>query len=84
MVTLNIYKNIKNFLYDENALISLFNEYIYIYNYQEILTLSETDALIKLDQKIIHLIGDDFKIKSMLPKELQLFGTIRKIEITYE
>ena len=80
---MNIYKNIKNFLYDENVLISLFNEYIYIYNYKEVLTLSESEALIKLDNRIIHLIGDDFKIKSMLPKELQLFGTIRKIEITY-
>ena len=81
---MNIYKNIKNFLYDENALISLFNEYIYIYNYEEVLTLSESEALIKLDNKIIQLKGDNFKIKSMLPKELQLFGTIRKIEITYE
>ena len=81
---MNIYNNIKNFLYDENALISLFNEYIYIYNYQEVLSLTENKALIKLDKRVLSLEGDNFKIKSMLPKELQLFGIIRKLEISYE
>ena len=81
---MDIYHNIKNFLYDENVLISLFNEYIYIYNYQEVLSLSSTEALIKLDKKTLHIKGDNFKIKSMLPKELQLFGLIRKLEIIYE
>ena len=81
---MNIYKNIKNFLYDENALISLFNEYIYIYNYQEVVSLTENKALIKLDKRVLSLEGDNFKIKSMLPKELQLFGIIRKLEISYE
>ncbi len=80
---MNIYQNIKNFLYDENALITLFNDYIYIYNYQEVLTLTNAEVIIKLDKKLLHLSGNDFKIKSMLPKELQIFGTIRKIEITY-
>ncbi len=81
---MNIYNNIKNFLYDENALISLFNEYIYIYNYQEVVSLTENKALIKLDKRVLFLEGDNFKIKSMLPKELQLFGIIRKLEISYE
>ena len=81
---MNIYNNIKNFLYDENALISLFNEYIYIYNYQEVVSLTENKALIKLDKRVLSLEGDNFKIKSMLPKELQLFGIIRKLEISYE
>ena len=81
---MNIYKNIKNFLYDENALMALFNNYIYIYNYQEIVTLTSEEVIIKLDKKVLHLEGEDFKIKSMLPKELQIFGLIRKIEVNYE
>ncbi len=81
---MNIYKNIKNFLYDENALMALFNNYIYIYNYQEVLTLTSEEVIVKLDTRILHLTGNDFKIKSMLPKELQIFGIIRKIEIAYE
>ena len=81
---MNIYKNIKNFLYDENALMALFNNSIYIYNYQEVVTLTSEEVIIKLDKKILHLGGEDFKIKSMLPKELQIFGLIRKIEVTYE
>ena len=81
---MNIYKNIKNFLYDENALMALFNNSIYIYNYQEVVTLTSEEVIIKLDAKILHLTGNDFKIKSMLPKELQIFGIIRKIEIAYE
>ena len=81
---MNIYKNIKNFLYDENALMALFNNYIYIYNYQEIVTLTSEEVIIKLDKNVLHLEGEDFKIKSMLPKELQIFGLIRKISITYE
>ena len=84
VIKVNIYNNIKNFLYDENALISLFNEYIYIYNYQEVVSLTENKALIKLDKRVLSLEGDNFKIKSMLPKELQLFGIIRKLEISYE
>ena len=81
---MNIYKNIKNFLYDENALMALFNNSIYIYNYQEVVTLTNEEVIIKLDKKVLHLEGEDFKIKSMLPKELQIFGIIRKIEIAYE
>ena len=81
---MNIYKNIKNFLYDENALMALFNNYIYIYNYQEVVTLTNKEVIIKLDKKVLHLEGEDFKIKSMLPKELQIFGLIRKIEVNYE
>ena len=81
---MNIYKNIKNFLYDENALMALFNNSIYIYNYQEVVTLTSEEVIIKLDKNVLHLEGEDFKIKSMLPKELQIFGLIRKIEVTYE
>ena len=81
---MNIYKNIKNFLYDENALMALFNNFIYIYNYQEVVTLTSEEVIIKLDKKVLHLEGEDFKIKSMLPKELQIFGLIRKISINYE
>ena len=81
---MNIYKNIKNFLYDENALMALFNNSIYIYNYQEVVTLTSEEVIIKLDKKVLHLEGEDFKIKSMLPKELQIFGLIRKISINYE
>lgn len=81
---MNIYKNIKNFLYDENALMALFNNFIYIYNYQEVVNLTSEEVIIKLDKKVLHLEGEDFKIKSMLPKELQIFGLIRKISINYE
>ena len=47
-------------------------------------TLTSEEVIIKLDKKVLHLEGEDFKIKSMLPKELQIFGLIRKIEVTYE
>ncbi len=80
----NIYNNIRNFLIDENVLVAVFNNYIYIYNYQKINKLNNEEVIIKTNSNLVIIQGKELKLKKLMPSEIIISGAPSKVEFKNE
>ena len=81
---MDIYNNLKKFLIDHNALVSVLENCIYIYNYSKIKKLNNEEAIIKTVNKIIKIKGQNLKLKKLLPSEILISGIISVVEFINE
>lgn len=73
----------KNYLYDLNNFITIYENYLHVFNYKKLNKLSDKEIVLSLDKTIITIIGDNLKIKQMTKQELLIMGTIMKVEFNY-
>ena len=76
--------NLINFLYDKKYFINIYDEYIHIFNYQEIVSLSSKKIVLKMETFKIEVTGDNLFITRMIPNEILIKGIIGKVEFSYE
>ena len=76
--------NLINFLYDKNYFINIYDEYIHVFNYQELISLSSKKIILKMETFKIDVSGTDLFITRMLPNEILIKGSIGKVEFIYE
>ena len=71
-------------LYDKKYFINIYDEYIHIFNYQELVSLSSKKIVLKMETFKIEVTGDNLFITRMLPNEILIKGIIGKVEFSYE
>ena len=76
--------NLINFLYDKKYFINIYDEYIHVFNYQELVSLSSKKIVLKMETFKIEVTGDNLFITRMLPNEILIKGIIGKVEFSYE
>ena len=76
--------NLINFLYDKNYFINIYDEYIHIFNYQELVSLSSEKIVLKLETFKLNIMGSVLFITKMLPNEILIKGKVSKVEFSYE
>ncbi len=81
---MHIKENLINFLYDKNYFINIYDEYIHIFNYRELISLSSKKIILKMESFKININGTDLFITKMLPNEILIKGNIVKVEFSYE
>lgn len=81
---MHIKDNLINFLYDKEYFISIYNNYIHIFNYKELITLSNSLMILKLDQFNLEITGESLFITKMMPNEILIKGKIKNVGIIYE
>jgi len=81
---MNIKDTITNFLYDKEYFINIYEDYIHIYNYLEIIKLTNTLIILKLNKFKLEIKGNDLNIKRLDKKELLIKGIITKVGFIYE
>ena len=81
---MHIRENLTNFLYDKNYFISIYDNYIYVYNYFDLLLLTDTKIILKLEKFNLTINGENLYISKLLPKEILIKGKIVNIGIDYE
>ena len=67
---MHIRENLTNFLYDKNYFISIYDNYIYVYNYFDLLLLTDTKIVLKLEKFNLTINGENLYISKLLPKEI--------------
>ncbi len=72
-------ENIKSFLYDKDYFISIFDKYIYVFNYLDLLHFSETEINLKLEKFKLLINGQNLSIIKMMEKEILIEGEIEKV-----
>lgn len=84
MKKLHFKDNFKNFLYDLENFITIYENNLHVFNYEKLEKLSDNEIIIRLDNKLIKIDGNNLKIKQMTKQELLINGNIVKVEFTYE
>lgn len=81
---MHIKDNLINFLYDKEYFITIYENFIHIFNYQELVSLSSKKIVLKLAKFSLTIHGENLFITKMLPNELLIKGTINNVGKTYE
>lgn len=84
MKNLHFRDNFKNFLFDLDNFITIYENTLHVFNYEILIKLSEKEIIIKILEKKLVITGYNLKIKQMTKQELLINGTILKVEFIYE
>ena len=84
MKNLHFRENFKNFLYDLENFITIYENNLHVFNYQKLNKLSDTEIVIILDNKKLVINGTNMKIKQMTKQELLINGVFLKVVFLYE
>ena len=81
---MHIKDNLINFLYDKKYFINIYDNYIYVFNYEKLITLTSVLIILKLDNFNIEIKGKDLIITKMMPSEILIKGKIKNVGFNYE
>lgn len=73
-----------NFLYDKKYFINIYDKYIHVFNYEELISLSSKKIELKFSNFKLVIDGDNLFINKMFPNEVLIKGTINKVGFVYE
>lgn len=73
-----------NFLYDKKYFINIYDEYIHVFNYEELIGLSSKKIELKFSNFKLVIDGSELFINKMFPNEVLIKGTINKVGFVYE
>jgi len=84
MKNLHFKDSLRNFLFDLDNFITIYDNTFHVFNYKKLEKLSEDEIIIHLENKVINIKGSNMKIKQMTKQELLIKGIILKVEFIYE
>ena len=84
MKNLHFNEYFKNFLYDLNDFITIYENHLHVFNYDKLNKLSDKEIILIIKDREVLITGDNLKIKQMTKQELLVNGLIRKVEFRYE
>ena len=71
---------IRSYFKDDKYYIVMFNDGVYIKNYNNILSLTEDELLININEVLYRVKGKNFILSKTVGKELTVNGSIESIE----
>ena len=83
MKNLHFKDTFKNFLYDLQDFITIYDNHLHVFNYIKLNKLSNTEIVLTLPKMEVIINGTDLKIKQMTKQELLITGIILKVEFKY-
>lgn len=84
MKNLHFRDSFKNFLFDLNDFITIYENHLHVFNYQKLNKLSETEIILSFIKMKVVISGLNLKIKRMTKQELLINGQVLKVEFSYE
>ncbi len=76
---MHIKENLTNFLYDQKYFITLYDNYLYVFNYEDLVLLTEQKIILAMANFTLTIKGQNLMIAKMLPKELLIKGQITNV-----
>ena len=79
---MHLYKTIKNFLFDQEYFIDLWQNNIHIYGFLDILSLQEEKAGFHFERFDVGLVGKDFGVLKLTKNEILIQGELREMRFS--
>ena len=83
MKNLHFRDSFKNFLFDLDEFITIYEKHLHVFNYQKLNKLSENEIILSFIKMKVIISGSNLKIKQMTKQELLSNGQISKVEFSY-
>ena len=84
MKNLHIKDSLKNFLFNLENFITIYENHLHVYNYQKLKKITDEEIILIFDKFMLIIKGINLKLKKMTKQELLINGTILKVEFNYE
>lgn len=84
MKNLHFNEYFKNFLFDLNNFITIYENNLHVFNYSKLNKLQSDEIIITINNKIVTITGSNLKVSKMTKQELLITGEVLKVEFTYE
>lgn len=81
---MNLKESLVNFLYDKNYFINIYDDYIHVFNFQELICLSDKKIILSLEKFKVEITGSNIIIRKMSKNEILIKGLINKVGFLYE
>lgn len=73
-------KNLISYVKDDDYLIGIYKNFIYIYNYNKIISINKDKITIMVKDKTLKILGESLYMKKMENKELVIEGVFKGID----
>lgn len=80
---MNIKQSLINFLYDKDYYITVYEDNIFVFNYLELLDISDNLVVLKLKLFELRILGNNLLVKRLTKEEILICGKIESIEFNY-
>lgn len=77
-------ENLINFLYDKEYFINIYDGFIHVFNYKELISLNNKKIILKMEKFILTISGEYLFITKMMPNEILIKGDIKNVGKNYE
>jgi len=84
MKSLHFRECFKNFLYDLEDFITIYENHLHVFNYKKLNKLSDSEIILSFGKMRVIISGINLKIKQMTKQELLINGNLLKVEFLYE
>ena len=81
---MKIKDNILNYLCDRDYMISMYDDYFYIFNFKYLESFNDTIISVRLNKRKINVIGKNLLIVKITKEELLIKGVVEKVEVEYK
>ena len=79
---MHLYKLVKNFLFDQDYFIVIWQNNIHIYGFLDILCLQEKKAAFHFDRFDVELVGVDFRVLKLTKNEVLIQGVLESMRFS--
>ena len=76
---MHLYKTMRDFLMDKDYYIDIFEKYIHVFNYVDIIKLESKKIIITMDGFNLEIDGTDLVVKRLEKKEILIEGVVLKV-----
>ena len=70
MNNLHFKDSFKNFLFDLDNFITIYDDTLHVFNFTKLNKLSDTEIVLRINNKVVYINGENLKIKQMTKQEL--------------
>jgi len=81
---MHIKDNLINFLYDKKYFINIYDNFVHVFNFKELVSLSSNLITLKFDGFNLEVTGSDLFITRLMPKEMLIKGHVANVGFKYE
>ena len=80
---MNIKDTLVNFLYDKDYFITIYENYIHVFNYKKLISLTSKLIVLEMNKFNLEIKGSELFITKMSKNELLIKGYITKVGLNY-
>jgi len=76
--------NLVNFLYDKKYFITMYEQYVHVFNYKELISLNSDLIVLKMEDFILNVKGRNLFVRQMMAHEILIKGEVESVMRSYE